>query len=177
MIAPKVAKQSILIKHNSGFSQPILLLNADGSPFDFSSGVPGAPLTAQIRDTPDYTPNPLVWFDIEAPIPTSGECTLNLSAHDAGLLPLNSNTSFSDTTRLFGEIFFVPAADPDNLISLVELDVRVAAGGNSAPAQAGAPTIPLAALNIAVGGASPATARALLGMSPGQMAYAALLMG
>ena len=174
MSAPQIPTQILTIKRFYAFCQPVHLFKvADGTPFDFSAGT----LAAQVRNVPDYQAAPLVQFTITAPIPTSGDLVLGLCAADAGLLPINTNTSFKVTTPLFGEISFVPAADPENPIVLVELDVRVAPGGNHSPAQAAAPTVPLETINIGVGGASPATTRALLGLTPAQIAYNAFLWG
>ena len=165
-----VAKVFPTIRANSSYCGSYGMTYADGTPFDFSSGH----LTGQIRRKAGVasSTNPvLATFTITAPLPATGVFVQSLSAHDTGLLPLASQAAFDTTTKVYGEIMFVPDADPLNPIRVMEEEIDVSPGGNSTFAQASAPTIPLETINVIVGGASPQTTRALLGLTSQQIAY------
>lgn len=166
----KIATMTALLQSHCAYAQALRLLNADNSRFDYSSGQ----LVGEVRLQAPYTETPLVAFTITRSNPAQGECTIALSAANVGLLPA-TGVKFELAQKLVGEINFVPDADPQNPIRLVEIDVRVSPGGVLNPDAAPAPTIPLETVNLIVGAASPATTRALLGLSPANVAFHALL--
>ena len=166
-----VAKVFPTIRANSAYCEQYGMTYADGTPFDFSTGH----LTGQIRRKAGRTGDVIGTFTITAPLPATGVFIQSLSAHDTGLLPLTSQAAFDTTTKVYGEIMFVPDADPLNSIRVMEEEIDVSPGGNATFAQATAPTIPLETINVIVGGASPQTTRALLGLTSQQIAYQLLL--
>ena len=162
MSTREIAKFTLEIQHHCAWAQALVLTNDDGSRFDFSAGT----LSCQIRETASYTATPLATPTVTVTNATLGECTISQSAHDAALLPVGDYAkTFTRKTRMFGEINFIPNADPLNPIRLAEIDVRVSSGGNHNPATAAAPTVALETVSLLVGGASPATTLALLGLS------------
>jgi hypothetical protein len=170
MSTSEIAKIYPTIRANSAYADAVHLAHTDGTPFDFSSGH----LTGQVRRKAGIASsiNPTIaTFTITAPTPTTGDFIQSLSAHDTGLLPLVSQAAFDALTKVYGEIMFIPDADPLNAIRVLEEEIDVSPGGNSTFAQATAPTIPLETINVIVGGASPQTTRALLGLTSQQIAY------
>lgn len=160
------------ILQNNAWAMGLHCTHTDGTPFNFTSGV----TTAQIRSLASQTDTPLVMITVTIAIPTSGDIVLGLCGFDTGSLPITTAKTFVVAPSLFLEVDFFPTADPLNSIRVATSRPRVVPGGNTRPARAPAPTVALETINLVVGGASPATARALLGISPAQLAYASLML-
>jgi len=150
-----------VINKNCGWAIALNCKNADGTAFDLT---PFSSFTFQVRAKPDFSSATLATGAVTTVSLEGGVLTLGLAAKDTGTFTATGDT-FQATSPVWGELDGILTADPLNPICLAHGVLQVAPGGNAEQSSGTAPTVPLQAMDIVVGGVSAAAARALIGLS------------